>query len=923
MPTTPTTEGSIVAYIKADNGDLNRGIDAARAKVAELTTADTTVRVKADVASAVTKLSAVEVAQRRVNDAMSKADTAYARAALAQQRLDDVSSKRGRTEYQVAAATLANTEAQKRLNAANEKVILSESVLADAQRKVAEAAVAEAAAQEVSTNAKVKANQANLTTASRMGLIIAAVALLIPLLAPLTGYAVGVAGALAGMGAAGVLAILGIKNAMAQGTAAGNTFSAGLQILKGDLAQLERTASNAMLPGFTNAISVINENMPELNREIGLFSTQLGTVGNIVLQATVNAFRVLNPLFLTAGVYVEQLAVGFQKWTQDGGLQKFGNYAISVLPQVAQTLGSLSMAAINLVTALAPVGSVVLDALTAFGGFISFLSSAGPVFAVVVSGATAALLAFKAWGLIAPMLASLTEAAALATNSITLLGVSMKIATGPIGWIIAAIAAVATGFAVASAANDNATRSMQDYTAAVQEDNGVVGKNVQAQAAKALQDANALNTAKQLGISTRDVTKAALNEGDAHERLTAKLKEMVRVGTTVTAYAKGRQVTMTDEAKSAKTLLDAINSTSGGIKEQIKAYNAIADAQGLTSISTKEQLVAQTALAAKYGMSLPAYLAAIGGQKQTSDQLKITTHDMQLQNDAAGLLKNALDKLNGKAISAADAQNAFDSSLTNMGDHITATGKKITFTTTNIGDMSSASVSLRGQLNGQISALQGVVEANGGLANSTGKAHDQMVTMRQQIIDNAVAHGVDRDAVTQYIDKILSIPKTVPPTKLDIDTSLAMSKLDAYNRAVASVQATAGTAAAFKALADANASLGRAAGHADGGPIYRAAGGPIEAAYLASGGNPFAPRGTDTIPAMLTMGEFVVRQSAASYDPQFLKAYNQNPQKALQSVASQAPQAPSIHFGDVIQQPNTSMAETMQAAGWFARAFTS
>jgi len=52
-----------------------------------------------------------------------------------------------------------------------------------------------------------------------------------------------------------------------------------------------------------------------------------------------------------------------------------------------------------------------------------------------------------------------------------------------------------------------------------------------------------------------------------------------------------------------------------------------------------------------------------------------------------------------------------------------------------------------------------------------------MVTMRQQIIDNAVAHGVDRAAVTAYIDKLLAIPKKVPPTKLDVDTATALAKI--------------------------------------------------------------------------------------------------------------------------------------------------
>jgi hypothetical protein len=160
---------------------------------------------------------------------------------------------------------------------------------------------------------------------------------------------------------------------------------------------------------------------------------------------------------------------------------------------------------------------------------------------------------------------------------------------------------------------------------------------------------------------------------------------------------------------------------------------------------------------------------------------------MQLENNAAGILKQSLDLLNGKTLSAAEAQNAFDSSLVNMGTHTTATGKKIHFTSSMLNGMSAAAVALRGQLNGQVENLQRVVEANGGLSNSTGKAKAEMEKMRQQIIDNAVAHGVDRAAVTAYVDGLLKIPKKVPPTKLDVEKRQAEAKAKALKRTIDSI----------------------------------------------------------------------------------------------------------------------------------------
>jgi predicted ester cyclase len=279
------------------------------------------------------------------------------------------------------------------------------------------------------------------------------------------------------------------------------------------------------------------------------------------------------------------------------------------------------------------------------------------------------------------------------------------------------------------------------------------------------------------------------------------------------------------------------------------------------------------------------YQQAMDAQDKAKASTEQQTVAMQLQNDAAGLLKMTLDGLNGKAISAAQAQNSFDSALANMGDHINATGKKIHFTTTNIGDMSAASVALRGQLNTQVQGLQAVVEANGGLDESTGKAREQMETMRQQIIDNAVAHGVDKDAVTAYVDNLLTIPKTVPPTKLQIDKDKAEADIAAFQAHVdaihgktvdlitrESTQKTADTlgtrtdpvtgeqstyvstpgGAEAPGSGTGTATKGTFLGYATGGQV----------SYLASGGHPGGPRGTDTVPAWLTPGEIVMKRAS-------------------------------------------------------------
>jgi soluble cytochrome b562 len=342
----------------------------------------------------------------------------------------------------------------------------------------------------------------------------------------------------------------------------------------------------------------------------------------------------------------------------------------------------------------------------------------------------------------------------------------------------------------------------------------------------------------------------------------------------------------------------------------------MAAANDTTTGSMSAQSAALQLNANQFGTTSEAIKAAQDAQDKAGTSTADTTTKMQLQNDAAGLLKMALDGLNGKAISAAQAQNAFDSQLTNMGTHVDKTGKQIKFTTTNIGDMSAASVALRGQLNGQVSALMQTVEANGGLDESTGKAKEQMESMRTQIINNAVAHGVDKDAVTAYVDNLLTIPKSVPPTKVDIDKAEAELKLKGFQSAINSltgktvtIYAQANIDAAMAALDTLHANsmvtanqyaTGDAYQKSGGGEVgYKADGGNV--AYLAAGGFPGGPRGTDTVPTWLTPEEFVVkRASAKSIGLPALNYMNQTGQLPPQPSGA-APNATPIY----VQNPFT------------------
>lgn len=437
----PTVAGSIVAKLRVDDSAWSAEMAAAGAKADELGRHDPKIRIDVDSAAAIAKMAAVESAEKRV-------DVANQALRLSYLRLDEAQGKGGVSAARLAALHLAASRA--------------ESAHESATKRLAAAQLELAAANETEEVSESRANDTHGMTVSRMGLIIAAIAVLVPMLAPLAGYAVGVAGALAGMGAAGVLAVIGIKQAMEQGTTAGHLYSDGLQTLKGDMNGLAATSASAMLSSFQQAVQMINADMPNLNGQIATFSQMLGEVGTTVLAGVLNSFKILNPLFVQAGEYVQDLADGFKQWTEDGGLQKFATYAQQSLPQVAQTLGSLASAILHIVEATAPIGSATLGILTAFGNAINAIPT--PALTAVVAAAAAVFIAVKAWNGLTPIVGNLSK-------SMTGLKGSALGAAGAIAGIaIVADSAALAGMSSAMKGINDAfgqTRSVNEYSKAV------------------------------------------------------------------------------------------------------------------------------------------------------------------------------------------------------------------------------------------------------------------------------------------------------------------------------------------------------------------------------------------------------------------------------------------------------------------------
>ncbi|GAB3075448.1 hypothetical protein GCM10027053_46450 [Intrasporangium mesophilum] len=714
------------------------------------------------------------------------------------------------------------------------------------------------------------------------------IALLGPALVPVAAGATALGVAFGGMGLAGVAAFVGIRREMKDGTPIGLAYQATIDSLQSSLAMIEHTAAANVLGPFQAAVRDLNLRTPELNSQIGSLATIAGHAAQSITHGLLSAFLSLAPLMQDAAVYVAQLAARFDLAMSGPGIRSFGDYARSVLPQVTSAIESIAGAAAHLVQSLAPVGLGTLSVLRTLATVINAIPV--PVLSALAQGATAVFLAFRAWqGLNIAIdwaktlqinLGMLGRTAVFTAGAIR----GLQIAAGVVGIALAGLTLL---FQHSADQERQAQQAIDDYTEALRQSNGVIDQHVRARAFQHLVDSGAIDDARKLGLNLADVTNAALGNADAQARVTAAIQAQRGQLTNLTTGWKSGISANTDLGNAAANVTAAIKTESAGFGRSAQAfgdYNTqTTDAVGATANAAEGAMLhaqALQALATKLGITVPALQQLQDNQTKAAEDSRNARAQMALEGNAAGLLKLALDALNGTTQGAATAQNAFDSSLVNMGTHVTKTGKHIHYTSNSIRDMSAASVALRGELLGQVANAENAATSYGQLKGSVEAGRQKLIQLRKQIIDNAVAHGIDRAAVTSYINEVLKIP---PKATTDVVAYTAKAgglidafkrKLDALPRSVA-VSVSVGVVGGVSGIASAIHNIAQSA-------IKRASGGIIPGF---AGGTVIGP-GTGTSDSVLAMiaqtgallrvsvGEFISTAASTAHNRAALEAGN-------------------------------------------------
>lgn len=207
--------------------------------------------------------------------------------------------------------------------------------------------------------------------------------------------------------------------------------------------------------------------------------------------------------------------------------------------------------------------------------------------------------------------------------------------------LAAAVAVTVLGAAFLSHKRDadEAAAAVQKYTSAIEEDKGAVGEATEKMTAQSLASEGLYDKLGKLGLSQDTVTQAALGNKSAMEQLTK------------VTFAHGWQATQ-DGTKVLKMAV-AIQGATKDVKQTKEA---------LTDLHPTQASV--TAAMVSMGLS--------------TDK---TTQQMQKQNDAAGLLTAALDRLNGNALGAEESEIAFKNAVATVTANVKTNGDSLNINT--------------------------------------------------------------------------------------------------------------------------------------------------------------------------------------------------------------------------------------------------
>lgn len=383
-------------------------------------------------------------------------------------------------------------------------------------------------------------------------------------------------------------------------------------------------------------------------------------------------------------------------------------------------------------------------------------------------------------------------------------------ATGAsMGGILAPIAAVVVGLALFSGALGSNKKAAQEAAAAANSyadsvrgsTDAISAANV-AQTNKNLSDKGSLKAldgletslqknasstllasaaTSDLGLSHQDLTLAVNGTRQQYDYVITALDGVITKNKAFQDSATRPVPALQAQSNAAAKLRDTVKTLRDGLQSQIVTQEQLNTLNEQTVGITDAQAVAAAKL---YGLTgttgVASYLAAQQAAQKNTDQTNAQTLAFQMENNAAGLVNQALQALAGQNLSVAQAQTA-------LGQANLTTIAALKQNGSTVADNTTKGLANRQAIEGSASALRAKLQADAAAGVSTEKATANYRTNAQALLAQIGKLDGTKSAAYRYAQQLLAIPPIVK-TKADLQTDAAAAALKAFKTSLQGVK---------------------------------------------------------------------------------------------------------------------------------------
>lgn len=460
----------------------------------------------------------------------------------------------------------------------------------------------------------------------------------------------------------------------------------------------------------------------------------------------------------------ESLDLGKSSWDDNMALVEEAQKRYETTgAQIQMAINGIKDTAIDLGATLLPVIDQVLSFVNTIATAFANLPdpAKGAITSVLLIGTSAALSV----GGVMKLVTGLSSA----KTAINGLGLSVGTATKAMGLVGIAIAAAGTVLAAWSGQQAEAKSSVEGFSNAIREQNGLFTEATRLEAARQANESGMLETARLAGASLSDVTEAILGNEAAYKRVQSATEAYLATQEAGSVAGDAQSQQLATQAKSVGELTGGIEELQGHFAEAAQGNRDVAEAagKGAAAIDESAEASAQDAEAKR------AHQEAIS---LTADEMK----NLLSLTQAYG---NELLAQSGSAIavesSIADVREAVSKSKEEFSKKEIAAGKALDITTEagrrnqqTLDDLAKSSM-------GYVETLYEQGAGSKEIEQATARAREQWVA-------GAEALGMSKDRASELADAYFAIPSDVA-TSITADDTDAQARVKAINAALATI----------------------------------------------------------------------------------------------------------------------------------------